>query len=99
MRLRTSLGLAAVASIGLVHESSAVVRPKGAEAPIVSSDHGPRAFRATQFARVAGMNAIIDRDTDVPLRMWGSSAPITGVVADAAIAEAAARQQLAHHLG
>jgi hypothetical protein len=98
MHLRTHLGLAALALVGASQTSSAVVRPKGADAPIVSTERGPRTYRSTAFTRVAGMTAIMDRDTDVPLRMWGSSAPITNVVSDAAIAEASARQLLAQHL-
>src|SRR5687768_17388675 len=95
MRLRTSLGIAAVISTGLVQDSSAVVRPKGAEAPIVSAERGPRTYRATSFTQ----NAIVDRDTGVPLRVWGNGQYVSGVVADAAVAEATARQLLAAKIG
>ena len=98
MRIRTSLGLAAAVTAGLVQTSSAVVRPKGAEAPIVSADQGPRTYRTTKFANVPGFTAIIDHDTNVPLRMWGQGQLVTGSVATPAIAEAAARQFLAQHV-
>src|SRR5688572_11611335 len=98
MRLRTSLGLAAAVSAGLISTSSAVVRPKGAEAPIVSAERGPRTHRAIGWTKLTGWTAIMDRDTDVPLRMWGPSPHVANSVADAAIAEAAARQFLAQHI-
>ncbi len=106
MRLRTSLAVAAVASVGLTQPSSAVVRPKGAEAPIVSADRGPRMARTVTYSRggkldqvgLTGWSAIWDHDTDVPLRMWGPGQLVSGSVADAAIAEAAARQFLAQHI-
>ena len=98
MRIRTSLGLAAAVTAGLVQTSSAVVRPKGAEAPIVSADQGPRTHRTTAFANVPGFLAIMDQDTLVPLRMWGQGQLVTGSVATPAIAEAAARQFLAQHV-
>jgi cysteine-rich repeat protein len=98
MRLRTSLGLAALVSAGLVQTSSAVVRPKGAEAPIVSAEHGPRSHRTIAYRSISGFTAMLDHDTDVPLRMWGKTAQITGSVANAQIAETVARQFLAQHL-
>ena len=48
MRMRT-LGLAAALSAGLVHDSNAVVRPNGAEAPLVSADRAPRAHRTIDW--------------------------------------------------
>jgi cysteine-rich repeat protein len=39
-----------------------------------------------------------DRDTDVPLRLWGDGQFVAGSVADAAIAESIARQFLASHI-
>ncbi|MBA2543693.1 MAG: immune inhibitor A [Deltaproteobacteria bacterium] len=44
------------------------------------------------------MTAMIDRDTGVPLRMWGHGVAAPGAVTDAAIAEAAARTFLAQHI-
>ena len=98
MRLRISLGLAAAVTAGLVQTSSAVVRPKGAEAPTVSAERGPRTHRTTAFATLPGFTAILDHDTNVPLRMWGQGQLVTGAVANPAIAEAAARQFLAQHV-
>jgi cysteine-rich repeat protein len=99
-----TLGLAAALSAALVHDSQAVVRPKGAEAPLVSADRGPRTHRTIDWktisatSKLAGWTAMWDRDTDVPLRMWGSTTPISGSVANAAVAEAAARAFLTEHL-
>ncbi|HEY5925861.1 MAG TPA: hypothetical protein VIV11_29440, partial [Kofleriaceae bacterium] len=102
MRIST-LGLAAALSAGLVHDSGAVVRPKGAEAPLVSADRAPRTHRAIEWqtmagSKLVGWTAMWDRDTNVPLRLWGRTAPIAGVVANPAIAEAAARKFLADHV-
>jgi cysteine-rich repeat protein len=98
-----TLGLAAALCAGLVHHSDAVVRPKGAEAPLVAADRAPRTHRTIEHrtlasTSLAGWTAMWDRDTDVPLRLWSRSAPIPGVVADGAIAEAAARAFLVEHL-
>ncbi|MDQ3299713.1 MAG: hypothetical protein M3619_24300 [Myxococcota bacterium] len=105
MRLRT-LGLAAVVSAGMFQTSSALVRPKGAEAPIVSAERGPRSHRTTAWAGgnqlapvgLAGWTAIYDRDTNVPLRLWGAGQLASGSVGNPATAEAAARHFLAAHL-
>src|SRR5688572_13654553 len=102
MRMRT-LGLAAALSAALVHDTNAFVRPKGAEAPLVSADRGPRSHRAIESRAVPvpglpGWTAMWDRDTGVPAKLWGSTAPIAGAVANAAIAETAARAFLAQHL-
>ena len=42
--------------------------------------------------------AVWDVDTNVPIRLWGSTSPISGTVANPAAAEAAAREFLAAHL-
>jgi hypothetical protein len=105
MRLRT-LGIAALLSTSLVHTSDAVVRPKGAEAPVVSAGMGPRSHRDVAFAKssrlatagLTGWKAIWDRDTDVPLRLWGSGVLAPGSSANPAIAETAARDFLAAHI-
>lgn len=76
MRLRT-LAVAAAISAGMSQTSDAVVRPKGAEPPIVAAQQGGRTHRAIAWARstqlanlgLPGWTAIWDRDTDVPLRM------------------------------
>ena len=100
MRLRTSLGLAAAVSLGLVQPSLGFVPPRGSEAPIVSAAQGPRTHRTTTWSRslIPGWTAIVDHDTDVPLRMWGAGPRVANAVADATVAEAAARQFLAAHL-
>jgi len=105
MRLRT-VALAAALSAGLFQTSGAVVRPKGAEAPIVTPDRAPRTHRAIAWSRgsqlaalgLPGWTAMWDRDTDVPVRLWGPGISAPGAVADAAIAEAAARAFLSQHL-
>ncbi|HEX5061941.1 MAG TPA: hypothetical protein VFV99_21380 [Kofleriaceae bacterium] len=102
MRMIT-LGLAAALSAGLVHESEAVIRTKGADAPLVSAGRGPRTHRTIDWKTVGsgkllGWTAMWDRDTDVPLRLWGHTAPMFGVVASPIAAETAARAFLAEHL-
>ncbi len=105
MRLRT-LGLAAVLAMGMAHSSSAFA-PKaiGHERDFVTVGRDARSLQHTAWttssARVgglAGWKIMWDRDTDVPLRMWGAGVVARGAVADAAIAEAAARRFLADHL-
>ncbi len=106
MRLRTFGILAVAASAGLVQVSEALIRPRDAEAPFVAADRAPRTHRTTAFeqsgtlanAGLAGWTAIWDRDTEVPLRLWGTGPAAPGAVADPAIAEAAARRFLAAHL-
>jgi len=105
MRIRT-IGLAAALSAGLFQTSSAVVQPKGADAPLVAAGQAPRTHRTISWARpsqlasvgLAGWNAMWDRDTDVPVRLWGAGVIAAGAMKDPAIAEAAARRFLAEHL-
>jgi len=105
MRLRT-VGLAAALSVSLFQTSDAVVQPRGAEAPVVSAGLSPRMHRTTSWSREAqlaalglpGWTAIWDRDTDVPLRLWGPGVTVPGAMRDPQIAEVAARQFLAAHL-
>src|SRR3954466_14142231 len=112
MRLRT-LGLAALLATSLAQQSDAYIRPKGADAPSTSATHAPRGHRTIGWSRAGSTQALQqrlaadglgswtaqwDRDTDVPLRMWSRGALFAGSNADAAIAEAAARQFLASHL-
>ncbi|MGE0547850.1 MAG: hypothetical protein AB7O24_15515 [Kofleriaceae bacterium] len=105
MRLRT-LGLAAALSASLVGTSDAVVQHKGAEDGLVTAGQPARGRRTTLWSRpselaavgLPGWSALWDRDTDVPLRLWGASTAIPGAVTHPAIAEAAARQFLAKHL-
>ena len=112
IRFRT-LGIAALLATSLIQTGGAVVQPKGAEAPIVAADRGGRTTREVVWSRadrggplasrlaadgLAGWTAQWDRDTDVPLRMWGAGIVFSGSTANPAIAEAAARQFLAQHL-
>ncbi|MFN0247795.1 MAG: MYXO-CTERM sorting domain-containing protein [Kofleriaceae bacterium] len=107
MRLRT-IGLAAALSASLFQISDAVVRPRGAEEPIVTASQksAPRAHRTIDWSRpsqmdalgLRGWTAMWDRDTRVPARMWGAGIPVFGAMANPAIAEAAARDFLTQHL-
>ena len=105
MRLRT-IGLAAALSAALIQTSSAVVQPKGAESPIVAAGKAPRSHRTIEWSRASqmstygltGWTAMWDRDTNVPLRLWGSGSFTAGSVATPAIALAAAQGFLAQHL-
>jgi cysteine-rich repeat protein len=106
MRLRNFGLLALAATAGLPQTSDALIRPKDADAPFVAASRAPRTHRTTAFARadrlalagLPGFRALWDRDTDVPLRLWGKGSPAAGAVASPAVAEAAARQFLAAHL-
>ena len=107
MRLRT-IGLAAALSASLFQVSDAVVRPRGAEEPVVSASAKgtPRTHRTTTWSRASqmtalglpGWTALWDRDTDVPVRMWGAGIPAVGAMANPAVAETSARAFLAQHL-
>ena len=102
MRAR-SLAFAAVATAGLIRTGDAFAPTKN-ERPVVTPGRAPRVHRDVGWGKVAagdlvGWHQIIDRDTDVPIRMWGPSIPAPGASADPAIAEAAARAFLAAHLG
>ncbi len=99
MRMRT-LGIAAALSAGLIHDSGAVIRQRSADAPQVAAERGPRTHRTVGWGSIAqlGWRAIYDRDTDVPLRMWGNGIAAPGAVASATIAEQVARQFLATHI-
>jgi cysteine-rich repeat protein len=106
MRMRT-LGLAAALSAGLFQSSDAVVHQKAADAPVVSANRAPRTHRTVgwvkggarlQAAGLTSWTAIWDRDTEVPLRLWGRGILAQGAVTNPAIAEAAARQFLTSHI-
>jgi len=101
MRFRTVV-IAAALSATMAGTSGAIVRPRGGDAPTVYAAEGARLHRDTKFVRsvprLAGWQAIWDRDTDVPLRLWGPGIATPNAVSDAAVAEAAARAFLAAHL-
>ena len=94
MRFRTVF-LAAALSAGFAPQ-------KGAEPPTVATGRAPRMHRdVTWLAHAggpAGWRAIVDRDTGVPVRMWGPSIATPGATHDAAIADSQARSYLAAHL-
>jgi MYXO-CTERM domain-containing protein len=94
MRFRTVV-LAAALSAGFAPQ-------KGAEPPTVASGRAPRLHRdVTWVAHAggpAGWRAIVDRDTGVPVRMWGPSLPAAGATKDAAIADSLAHSYLRDHL-
>ncbi|HET9993118.1 MAG TPA: hypothetical protein VFQ65_31500, partial [Kofleriaceae bacterium] len=106
MRFRT-ITLATALAAGLVSTVSAFVPHKGSDTPITAaSARQPRLHRSightapatTQLGSLAGWQQLWDRDTDVPLRMWGPSLAYFAATADAATAEHAARDFLAAHL-
>ena len=82
MRFRT-IFLAAALSAGFAPH-------KGAEPPTVASGRAPRMHRDVSWVGhaggPAGWRAIVDRDTGVPVRMWGPSLAAPGATRDAAIA-------------
>src|SRR5260221_2053191 len=99
MRFRTIAITAALGS-GLVAQTSNAFVPHKGDQPFVTPDRQPRVHRTTAWtapatAQLTGVlatwKAIWDRDTDVPLRMWGKSIATPNATADAAVAESAAR--------
>jgi cysteine-rich repeat protein len=104
MRIRP-LVFAAVTSLAIVPDAGAV-RSGRSEPPVVANGRAERLRRAVtvapahrmQAAGLAGWTALLDRDTDVPLRMWGPGTLVPGAVANPSIAEAAARTFLERHL-
>ena len=107
MRFRT-IAIATALAAGLGPTVSAYAPHKGSEQPVVAAGRAPRAHRtvgysapaklAPQMGTFASWKQIWDRDTDVPLRMWGPSIPFFGSTASSTVAESAARQFLAQHL-
>ena len=102
-----ALGLGLLLATGLEQSAGAVGRTDTAEAPMVTAGKPPRLHREVAWvhhgaqgrAGLSGWTAIYDRDTGVPLRMWGPGQPAPGTMASPAIAEAWARTFLAAHLG
>jgi cysteine-rich repeat protein len=106
MHFRTIAFASAVAA-GLVSTATAFVPHKGSDTPITAaSARQPRLHRTightapatAQLGSLAGWQQLWDRDTDVPLRMWGPSLPYFASTADAATGERAATDFLAAHL-
>src|SRR5512139_2296382 len=105
MRFRT-LTIAAALSAGLVQTGDAYAPQKGADRPVVAAGRAPRLHRDVVWSAPQGALATLpswqviwDRDTDVPLRLWGPSLAAPGTSSNASAAEAFARQQLATHIG
>ncbi len=98
MRFRT-LAIAATLSAGFAPF-------KGAENQVVTPSHEPRSHRDVAWQAPAGKLATLpanwrvmwDRDTDVPVRLWGPALAAPNTTSDPIAAEAFARQQLAAHL-
>ncbi|HUS28864.1 MAG TPA: MYXO-CTERM sorting domain-containing protein [Kofleriaceae bacterium] len=103
MRFRT-LAIATALYAGLTQTGAAYVAQKGAERPTVAAGRPARLHRDVAWAAPQGALAglpswrvIWDRDTDVPLRMWGPPISAPNANRDAAAAETAARAFLAQH--
>lgn len=104
MRFRT-LAIAAALSAGLSQTGDAYAPQKGAERPVVAAGRAPRLHRDVAWTSPSGSlaglpswRAMWDRDTDVPLRLWGPSIAAPGTSANANAAETFARNMLAQHL-
>src|SRR3569833_2308417 len=106
MRFRT-ISLAAVLAAGLVSTTFAFAPKKGGDSTITAAGtHQPRLHRAightapanAKLGSLAGWQQIWDRDTDVPLRMWGPSLPYFASTADGPPAARAATDFLAAHV-
>ena len=104
MRFQT-VAIAAALSAGLVQTGDAYAPQKGADRPVVAAGRAPRLHRDVAWTAPAGALAGLpswqvmwDRDTDVPLRMWGPSIAAPRTTNDAAAAEAFARQLLVQHI-
>lgn len=97
MRFRT-IALATILSAGLTQTGSAFAPQKGAERPTVTAGQPARLYRDTAWKTLGNWRAIWDRDTDVPVRMWGPPIDAPNANSDAAAAEAAARNFIATRL-
>jgi len=106
MRFRT-IAIAAVLAAGLVSTTFAFAPKKGGDSTITAAGtHQPRLHRAightapanAKLGSLAGWQQIWDRDTDVPLRMWGPSLPYFASTADGPTAARAATDFLAAHI-
>src|SRR3569623_1832670 len=106
MRYRT-ISIAAVLAAGLVSTTFAFAPKNGGDSTIsAAGTHQPRLHRAightapanAKLGSLAGWQQIWDRDTDVPLRMWGPSLPYFASTADGPTAARAATDFLAAHI-
>src|SRR5689334_1414325 len=104
MRVRTVV-IAAALSAGISHTGDAFAPQKGAERPVVAAGRAPRLHRDVTWnapqGALAGLpswQVMWDRDTDVPLRLWGPAITAPNTTTDAVAAESFARGRLAEHL-
>jgi MYXO-CTERM domain-containing protein len=104
MRVRTIV-IAAALSAGISHTGDAYVPQKGADRPVVAAGRAPRLHRDVSWkapqgalADLPSWQAMWDRDTDVPLRLWGPAIVAPNTTTDAVAAEAFARGRLAQHV-
>jgi len=109
-RMRLPAGLAAALVLASSSAAPAFAPRRGDEHGLVVAGRPARAHRATERAAptaartafaplaTAGWQALWDRDTGVPLRLWGGVVAAPGAVGDPAVAERVARAFLAAHL-
>ena len=95
MRLQ-AIAIAAALSAGFAPQ-------KGAERPIVAAGRAPRTVRPVGWSTLsqgplAGWSVQWDKDTDVPVRMFGPGISAPGAMANRSVAEATAHAFLAAHL-
>jgi cysteine-rich repeat protein len=105
MRFRT-LAIAAALTAGIAQTGDAYAPQKGADRPVVAANRAPRLHRDVTWAAPQGALAGLpswrvmwDRDTDVPVRLWGPSIAAPGTSSNASAAEAFARNLLVQHIG
>ncbi len=97
MRFRT-IAIVTALSAGLAQTGAAFAPQKGAEPQTVAAGRPARAHRDVAWKTIGDWRVIMDRDTDVPLRMWGKPIDAPGANRDAARAEEAARAFISAHL-
>jgi cysteine-rich repeat protein len=97
MRFRT-IAIVTALSAGLAQTGAAFAPRKGAEPQTVAAGRPARAHRDVTWKTIGDWRVIMDRDTDVPLRMWGTPIAAPHANSDAAAAEAAARQFISTNL-
>lgn len=97
MRFRT-VAIVTALSAGLAQTGAAYAPQKGAESQTVAVGRPARAHRDVAWKTIGDWRVIMDRDTDVPLRMWGTPIAAPHANSDAAAAESAARQFITTNL-
>jgi MYXO-CTERM domain-containing protein len=97
MRFRT-IAIVTALSAGLAQTGAAFAPRKGAEPQTVAEGRPARAHRDVAWKTIGDWRVIMDRDTDVPLRMWGKPIAAPRANSDAAAADSAARQFITTNL-